>query len=403
MLEDEARSDARFDKFLAEEEVWIRQGIKARRTRNEGRVRRLEQLRRDRAERIAQKGQVKFALDRGSESGALVVELDRVSFARGQPIIRDFSTRIMRGDRIGIIGPNGCGKTTLLHILLGQLEPDTGTVTLGTRLGVAYFDQQREQLRLEDTVRANVVEGSDFIRIGDRSQHVIGYLSDFLFDPARSNSPVKSLSGGERNRLLLAKLFSKPANLLVLDEPTNDLDVETLELLEELLCEYAGTVLLVSHDRAFLDAVVTSTIVFEGDGVLREYVGGYSDWVRQRSGVSASAAGRARATSGQPAAGAGSLEQGGAPSDGSGAPEAGPAGNKRRLSYKETRELAALPAQIEALEARQGELQALVSDPDFYRREQSEVAARLAELTELDAAVAAAYERWEALESIAQG
>jgi ABC transport system ATP-binding/permease protein len=294
MLEDEARADARFDKALAEEEVWIRQGIKARRTRNEGRVRRLEQMRRDRAERIGPKGQVKLAVERGGESGALVAELEHVSFGHDRPIIEDFSIRIMRGDRIGIIGPNGCGKTTLLRILLGQLQPDSGTVTLGTRLGVAYFDQQRDQLRLEDTVRDNVVEGSDYINVGGRSRHVIGYLQDFLFEPARSNSPVKSLSGGERNRLLLARLFSKPANVLVLDEPTNDLDIETLELLEELLCDYDGTVLLVSHDRAFLDAVVTGTIVFEGDGRLREYVGGYSDWVRQRRADSSAACGEVR-------------------------------------------------------------------------------------------------------------
>jgi len=398
MLEDEARADARFDKSLAEEEVWIRQGIKARRTRNEGRVRRLEQMRRERAERLGVKGQVKLAVDRGSASGALVAELDHVSFGHEGPIVQDFSVRIMRGDRIGIIGPNGCGKTTLLRLLLGQLEPDSGTVTLGTRLNVAYFDQQRDQLRLEDTVRANVVEGSDFIQIGDRSRHVIGYLSDFLFEPARSNSPVKSLSGGERNRLLLAKLFSRAANLLVLDEPTNDLDIETLELLEELLCDYDGTVLLVSHDRAFLDSVVTSTIVFEGEGLLREYVGGYSDWMRQRAVEAAGqAAGPKRGgPSGSDAAGAGA-----APGVTAAAAQPATGAAKRRLGYKETRELASLPEQIERLEARQGELQGLVGEPGFYQREQTEVTARLAELARLDAELQSAYQRWEKLEAMA--
>jgi ATP-binding cassette subfamily F protein uup len=382
----EARADARFDRTLAAEEVWIRQGIEARRTRNEGRVRRLQQLRRERSERIGQAGQVRMTLDSGQQSGALVMELDRVSFARERPIIRDFSIRIMRGDRIGIVGPNGCGKTTLLSILLGDLEPDSGSVRQGTRLQVAYFDQQREQLRLEESVRANVVEGSDFIQVGKRSRHVIGYLQDFLFDPARCNSPVKSLSGGERNRLLLARLFSKPANVLVLDEPTNDLDIETLELLEELIADYDGTVLLVSHDRAFLDAVVTSTIDFAGDGVLREYTGGYSDLVRQRRPAVAAEAPRADAPL-QPKR---SDAQPGA-------------GRSRRLSYAESRELAALPGQIEVLESRQQALHGLVADPEFYRRGPDEIAAPLAELAEVEALLEQAYDRWQALESIASG
>jgi ATP-binding cassette subfamily F protein uup len=383
-----ARADARFDKTLAAEEVWIRQGIEARRTRNEGRVRRLQQLRRERSERIGQAGQVRLTLDSGQQSGAMVMELDRVSFARERPIIRDFSIRIMRGDRIGIVGPNGCGKTTLLSILLGDLKPDSGSVRLGTRLQVAYFDQQREQLRLEESVRANVVEGSDFIQLGNRSRHVIGYLQDFLFDPARCNSPVKSLSGGERNRLLLARLFSKPANVLVLDEPTNDLDIETLELLEELISDYDGTVLLVSHDRAFLDAVVTSTIDFAGDGVLQEYTGGYSDLVRQRQPVGALIEPRAEAPVQPKRADSQS---------GSGS------GRSRRLSFGESRELAALPGQIEALESRQHALHALVADPGFYRRTPDEIAAPLAELADVEAALEAAYARWQALESIASG
>jgi ATP-binding cassette subfamily F protein uup len=382
----EARADARFDRTLAAEEAWIRQGIEARRTRNEGRVRRLQQLRRERSERIAQAGQVRMTLDSGPQSGAMVMELDHVSFARERPIIRDFSIRIMRGDRIGIVGPNGCGKTTLLSILLGDLTPDSGTVRHGTGLQVAYFDQQREQPRLEDSVRDNVVEGSDFIQAGNRSRHVIGYLQDFLFDPARSNSPVKSLSGGERNRLLLARLFSKPANVLVLDEPTNDLDIETLELLEELIADYDGTVLLVSHDRAFVDAVVSSTIDFAGDGVLREYTGGYSDLVRQRQPAATVAQPRA-APSAQP------KRTSSAPAP----------GRSRRLSYGESRELAALPGQIEALEARQQALHTLVADPGFYRRPQEEITAQLAELAEVEAALEKAYERWQALETIASG
>ncbi|MFM8355775.1 MAG: ATP-binding cassette domain-containing protein [Gammaproteobacteria bacterium] len=404
-LADEARANAEFDRVLAQEEVWIRKGIEARRTRNEGRVRRLEQLRRERSARVDPRGQVELAVERGAESGVLVAELEHVSFARSVPIIRDLSLRVQRGDRIGVIGPNGCGKTTLLRLLLGQLAPDSGQVKLGTRLEVAYFDQEREQLRLEDTVRDNVVDGADFISIGGRNQHVVGYLGSFLFDPSRVNAPVKSLSGGERNRLLLARLFSKPANVLVLDEPTNDLDVETLELLEELLADYSGTVLLVSHDRAFLDAVVTSTLVFEGDGRVAEYVGGYSDWVRQRpDGFAARGAEPARRT-GAGSGGAGPSNGGGAGGSASAksADAVLQATGRRKLGYLETRELAELPARIEALEARQASLQATVSAPEFYRNDQAIISAQLADLKGIDDEISAAYARWEALETQANG
>ncbi len=392
MLAVEARADARFDKSLSDEEVWIRQGIKARRTRNEGRVRRLQQMRRERAQRQARQGSARLAVDRGEQSGRLVIELEDVSFAHPgagpgtRPVIDRFSTRILRGDRVGVIGPNGCGKSTLLRLMLGELQPTEGKVTLGTRLNVAYFDQQRSALRLEESVRDNVVEGSDHIQIGGRSRHVVGYLNDFLFDPERINSPVKSLSGGERNRLLLAKMFSQPANLMVMDEPTNDLDIETLELLEDLLMDYDGTLLLVSHDRAFLDAVVTSTIVFETEGRIREYVGGYTEWLRQR----------------KPAA----LEKAQVPSAG-GSPirrEAAPTGQRNqraqpRMGFNETRELAGLPDRIAALEARQEALQAGMGDAAFYQQTKAEITATLAELEQLTLEIQAAYDRWEELET----
>jgi ATP-binding cassette subfamily F protein uup len=281
MLSDEAVVNAKFDKVLAQEEVWIRQGVKARRTRNEGRVLRLEQLRRDHAARREKVGKVEMAVDTGERSGKLVAELEHVSKAYGDhKIIEDFSCRIQRGDKIGLLGPNGCGKSTLLKIILGQLQPDSGQVKLGTKISVAYFDQLREQLDDEATLADTISQGSDFVEIAGQKKHVISYLGDFLFAPERARSPVKSCSGGERNRLLLARLFTQPANVLVLDEPTNDLDIETLELLEELLAQYDGTLFLVSHDRAFLDNVVTQVIAFEGDGKLIEYVGGYEDWVR---------------------------------------------------------------------------------------------------------------------------
>ena len=282
-LNAEAQEDARFDKLLAQEEAWIRQGIKARRTRDEGRVRRLEAMRVERAERRAHAGNVKMATARADASGKKVVEARSVDFAHGDDaLVRDFSTTILRGDRIGLVGPNGSGKTTLLKLLLGELQPQAGEVRRGTQLQVAYFDQYRATLREDWNAIENVAEGRESVTVGGRPKHVIGYLQDFLFTPERARAPITRLSGGERNRLLLAKLFAQPSNLLVMDEPTNDLDVETLELLEELLADYPGTLLLVSHDRDFLDNVVTSTLVMEGEGRIGEYVGGYSDWVRQR-------------------------------------------------------------------------------------------------------------------------
>jgi ATP-binding cassette subfamily F protein uup len=379
LAEQEATQNAKFDKVLAQEEAWIRQGIKARRTRNEGRVRALEALRRERAQRRERQGKVKMELEQGDTSGKLVVEVENASVSyEGRFVIRDFSTRIQRGDRIGIIGPNGAGKTTLLRLLLGELTPDSGSVRLGTKLQVAYFDQQRAQLDPDKTVLDNLNYGSDTVTINGKPRHVMGYLQDFLFAPQRVRSPVSSLSGGERNRLMLARLFTQPANLLVMDEPTNDLDVETLELLEELLAEYSGTLLLVSHDRAFLDNVVTSTLVFEGDGRIGEYVGGYADWLRQRAVAKPEA---------KPAA-----------------PKQVPAkaaepAKRRKLSYKEQRELETLPDRIEALETEQQALQAQISQPSFYQQDNETVSATLARCEELEQELEQCLERWEALES----
>ncbi|QQS52948.1 MAG: ATP-binding cassette domain-containing protein [Candidatus Competibacteraceae bacterium] len=379
LLEVEARHNAKFDKNLAQEEVWIRQGIKARRTRNEGRVRALLALREAHRQRREQLGKASIALEQAETSGRLVIEAQRVGYAwQDEPLIRDFSTRIMRGDRVGLIGPNGSGKTTLLNLLLGRLRPNTGEVRLGTKLEVAYFDQLREQLNPEQTVLDNVAGGREHIEINGQRRHVIGYLGDFLFTAQRARSPVKSLSGGERNRLLLARLFSQPANLLVMDEPTNDLDLETLELLEELLLEYTGTLLLVSHDRTFLDNVATSCLVFEGGGRIREYVGGYSDWLRQRP----AAPGAVPAVKSKPAA----------------SPMPKPAA-PGKLSYNERRELERLPARIEELEQRQQELHAATADPAFYKQEAAVVTQRLEELRVLEAELEAVYERWEELEA----
>ena len=372
----EAQAQARFDKRLAQEEIWVRQGIKARRTRNEGRVRRLEAMRREYGDRRSRQGSVRLAMNTSERSGKLVCEAERVSYAwDGKPIIRDFSTAIMRGDRIGIIGPNGCGKSTLLNLLLGKLKPDSGSIELGTKIEVAYFDQLREQLDLEKTVLDNVAGGSDKVSVGGKEKHVISYLQDFLFPPKRCRQQAKALSGGERNRLLLAKLFTRPANVLVMDEPTNDLDLETLELLEELLLEFDGTLLLVSHDRAFLDNVVTSTLVFEGAGKVNAYVGGYQDWLRQR------------AASAKPAAQKKPAEL-----------KAGEAAKPKKLSYKDQRELDQLPARIESLDAESAEIQAALGNPELYRESPEKVSQLNVRLQQVERELAEAYKRWEALE-----
>ncbi len=387
LLEIEARHAAHFDRKLAEEEAWIRQGVKARRKRNQGRVQALQQLRRERAARLEPGGSAAFAYDAGALSGKLVVDLRHVSFKYGSHwIVRDFSTRILRGDRIGFVGPNGCGKSTLLKLILGELAPASGQVVAGTRLSTGYFDQHRSALDPEKSVRDNLGEGRDYISVQGRSRHVIGYLRDFLFPYARIDSPVKTLSGGERNRLLLARLFTQPANLLVLDEPTNDLDVDTLELLEDLLADYDGTLLIVSHDRAFLDNVVTSTIVFEGDGRLTESVGGYTDWLAARE-RRAGAAPAARKTAGPAPA---PLR----------APAERPAG-PRKLSYKEQRELESLPGRIEELEREQGRLHAATGDPAFYRQGGEQIAATMTRIEELKRELDVAYQRWATLEALA--
>jgi ATP-binding cassette subfamily F protein uup len=388
MLHDEAITSAKFDKFLAQEEVWIRKGVEARRTRNEGRVLRLEQLRRDRAARRERQGKVELALDAGDKSGKLVAELDGVSKSFDQAgrelkVVRDFSCRLQRGDKIGLIGPNGAGKTTLLRLILGELAPDSGRVRLGTKIQVAYFDQFRSQLDEEAALVDVISPGSDYVEIGNEKKHVIGYLGDFLFAPQRARSPVKSLSGGERNRLLLARLFARPANVLVLDEPTNDLDIETLELLEQLLHEYKGTLFLVSHDRAFLDNVVTQTIAAEGDGYWREYAGGYQDWADYQVKRRAEEAQPAAKRTGQIAPPTAAKLK----TDGS-----------RKLSYKEARELAELPGQIAALEQEQKAIDLRLQDPALYQAEPQEAQRIAFRLTEIDAELMRLLERWEALE-----
>jgi ATP-binding cassette subfamily F protein uup len=388
-LEVEAKHAALFDKKLAQEEVWIRQGVEARRTRNEGRVRALEQLRIQRRERRERPGTVELRAQDASPSGKLVFEAQHVHhrFAAA-PIITDFSARIMREDRIGIIGPNGCGKSTLIKLLVGDLAPTSGTIKRGTNLLPAYFDQQRAQLDPAASIMDNVTGGSgDYVVIDGQTRHVSGYLRDFLFPPERLNAPVSMLSGGERNRLLLARLFANPSNLLVMDEPTNDLDAETLELLEEMVAEYAGTLLLVSHDRAFLDNVVTSTLVFEGEGRVNEYVGGYTDWLHQRKDLPDGGAFAPAAK---------------APAAAAAAAAPAPARKAQRLTYHERRELAELPQRIQQLEAEQQALQTAVSDPKLFRRDKDQAAAALQRLQALSAELETAYERWDALENAAR-
>jgi len=384
MLNAEARANARFDKRLSEEEAWIRKGIKARRTRNEGRVRALQAMREKRRQRVDVMGKVSLEVDGGEVAGKLVADLRDVSFGYGEhAVIENLGTRILRGDRVGIIGPNGCGKSTLLKLILGEIKPDSGKVVLGTKLEMAYFDQHRSQLDPEKSVRDNLSEGSDYITVKGRSRHVIGYLRSFLFPPDRVDEPVKNLSGGERNRLMLARLFTQPANLLVLDEPTNDLDVDTLELLEDLLIEYEGTLLLVSHDRAFLDNVVTSTLVFEGHGQVGDYVGGYEDWLRQRK--TAQPIGK-RDTKAPPA-----------PAEKVKSPKPKPA-DKRKLSFNEQRELQQLPDRIESLEVEQQEIETLVSQGDFYQQDKDLIKDTLARLEVIRRELNAAYQRWEYLD-----
>ncbi len=391
----EAKHNAEFDKKLAEEEVWIRKGIEARRTRNEGRVRALYALRDERRQRRERAGKVEMQLQETEQSGKLVFEAEHAALSFGdRAVIKDFSVRIMRGDRIGIIGPNGAGKTTLIKLLLGDLPPTSGKVKQGTKIQVAYFDQQRQQLNLEASVMANVGGTGDTVTINGQPRHISGYLRDFLFPPERLLSPVKMLSGGERNRLLLARLFAQPANLLVLDEPTNDLDVETLDLLEELIAGFDGTMLLVSHDRAFLDNVVTSTLVFEGDGRVVEYVGGYTDWVRQRGPASGSAQGKKAAAAAAAAAAMATAKPA--------TPEK-PAAKKVKLSYKDQRELEMLPEKIQRLEAEQATLTATIGGAAFYQKPHAEVSAALARMEALTAELETAFARWEALDLQSQG
>ena len=398
-LANEASDRARFDKRLAEEEVWLRQGVKARRTRNEGRVKALMAMRTERAARREQIGnvdlQAAIADARADPSGKLVIDVDDISKSYdGKAVISGFSSRIMRGDRIGLIGPNGAGKTTLLRMLLGELKPDTGEVRIGANVQIAYYDQQREQLDPERTVFDTVGDGNDTVTVNERTRHVHGYLQDFLFPPERAQSPVKALSGGERNRLLLARLFTRPANLLVLDEPTNDLDLETLELLESQLAEWPGTLLLVSHDRAFLNNVVTSTFVFEGEGRVQEFVGGYEDWLRQRD----AAARQARQVRIKP-------DTTGTTTGTTAVKKPETASIKaetvkvKKLSYKERMELESWPARIEALETEQRDLHAQIAGPAFYKEGKEAIAAALARQAAIDRELIGAYARWHELEA----
>ncbi|WP_028239911.1 ATP-binding cassette domain-containing protein [Stutzerimonas azotifigens] len=391
----EETANALFDKKLAQEEVWIRQGIKARRTRNEGRVRALKAMRAERSERRERQGKATFQVEAAEKSGKQVIVAEHLSFAYpGQPpLVKDFSLVLQRGDRIGLLGANGTGKTTLLKLLLGDLQPTEGRIEIGTKLEVAYFDQLRHQLEPEKTVIDNLAEGREFITIDGQNRHVLSYLGDFLFSPQRARTPVKALSGGERARLLLAKLFSKPANLLVLDEPTNDLDVETLELLEEVLLGFQGTVLMVSHDRAFLDNVVTSTLVFEGEGRVREYVGGYQDWLRQGGSPKLLGVAEGRADKAEKTDKAANE----APAPAAAARAAEPAARKK-LSYKLQRELDALPGLIDQTEAKVATLQQEMADPAFYQQPSDRTSEALARLEALQKELDALLERWAELE-----
>lgn len=383
-LNAQAQENARFDKLLAQEEAWIRQGIKARRTRDEGRVRRLRAMRNERAQRRDLSGNVRMEAAQGESSGKKVIEAKDVDFAYGERLmVKGLSTVVMRGDRIGLVGPNGSGKTTLLKLLLGDLVPQRGEIRAGTNLQIAYFDQYRATLREDWNAMENVSEGREFVEIGGKRKHVLGYLQDFLFTPERARAPITRLSGGERNRLLLAKLFAQPSNLLVMDEPTNDLDVETLELLEELLGDYAGTLLLVSHDRDFLDNVVTSTLAMEGEGRVGEYVGGYSDWQRQSARVAAAAVTTPVAAS---------------MSSTAAAPAPAMAAPKRKLGYKEARELEQLPARIDALETQLAQLAAAMNEPAFYQRNGAQVTAHTLEMGRVQAELDAAFARWAELD-----
>lgn len=380
LLENETSRNAEFDKHLQREETWLRQGIKARRTRNEGRVQALMQMRAEVEQRRARSGNLRLMVQEAERSGRLVIEAKDITMTYDvQPLITDFSTTVMRGDKIGVIGPNGCGKTTLLQILLGEIEPDRGSVRYGTRLQVAYFDQLRAQLNESKTLQENVTDEGDMVTVNGRRRHVIGYLRDFLFSAAQARAPITALSGGERNRLLLARLFTRPSNVLVLDEPTNDLDGESLELLESMLMEYTGTVLLVSHDRTFLNNVAASTLVFEGSGIVNEYVGGYDDWLRQR------------------------------PRQEESPPEQKPKKEKprsvstgpRKLTFKEQREREELPDRIEDLETKKQDLFTALADPELYRNSGTEVARLKARLDDLERELEAAYSRWELLEELA--
>ena len=380
-LNAEALELERLDKKLEKEEAWLRQGVKARRTRNEGRVRDLIALRERRAAYRAQEGTVRLALDAGDASGQLVFEAEHVSKSYdNRPIIRNYSQRILRGDRVGLIGPNGSGKTTLLKLLVGELQPDSGTIRRGARLEIAYFDQQREQLDPERTVADTVNDGNDTVLVNGVARHVIGYLADFLFPRERAVSPVKLLSGGERNRLMLARLFARPSNVLVMDEPTNDLDIETLDLLEEVVNEFDGTVLLVSHDRVFLDRIVTSTLAFEGNGVVTEYVGGYEDYLRQSGAISRQAPNALSSSKAVPRLPRDTFRQ------------------SKKLTFNETRELESLPARIEALESEQSRLQLEATSPDFYKEPAEHIRAVLARIDAIVPELDAALARWMELE-----